>query len=152
MEFVSRISFDYFAWLLWKTDRDFMFEWRGTYYVIPYDFVLDMFSTPFFLWWYMPPEQDGYNEAALIHDFLRRFRKLFDLSVADTDAAFRDALIKTKMPKFKRVRKYRWVRIFALFTAGKGNGKPGRKVRKAMAAKGLDWNEYRERVIEANGL
>jgi hypothetical protein len=131
---------------LWITTAPFVFAWRGCVYTIPPGFVYDCYSIPRLLWSWRPPRHGWGDEAALIHDWLRRFRLLLGLTVADTDAAFLEAM------RYYGIRaariKYLAVSV-AVWSYGRGDGWPPRDVRKAMAARGHCWEYYRGQVAES---
>ena len=152
MKFLTPLEYDdYCASGLWITRTEFVFEWRGRIYRIPAAFVLDFYSVPWFVRWVMPSNRPKQNKPALIHDFLRRFHKVFSLSVKDTDVAFLDAMAEVDMRRRVRRAKYRAVRIAAPFARHKGDGTPPRIVRRAMKRNGDDWKAYARLVNKSNG-
>ena len=130
---------------LWITNEPFAFAWRDRVYTIPAGFVYDAYSIPRLLWSWRPPRHGIGDEAALIHDWLRRFRLLLGLTVADTDAAFLEAMRYYGLSAARI--KYAAVRA-AVWSYGSGNGRPGRDVRRAMRDQGHCWEYYRDRVAE----
>ena len=135
---------------LWITVADFYFYIDGQEFVIPKGFVLDFYSIPRFLHWWRGHKNGIGEEAAAIHDFLRRFYKDFNITIKWTDIVFREVMRYYKMSTWRI--KYRAVRMFAWATTDGGEGRPCRKVRKAMALRGDSWQDYRELVISMNGL
>ena len=134
---------------IWVTTSDFVFYIDGVKYVIPADFVNDLYSIPAFLHFWRGNNNGWGKEAAVIHDFMRRFRKLFGWSVKFTDEVFLEAMRLYDLDTANI--KYRAVRLFAWATSiGSGCGKPSRKISRAMEINGDCWEEYRKDVMVFN--
>lgn len=135
---------------IWITTEDFVFYIDGVKYIIPAGFVFDGYSIPRFIRFWRTNNNGWGIEAALIHDFMYRFHSYFGFSRKFCDEVFLKVM---KMYGLKTAKtKYRAVRMFGGMFFGDGNGKPNRKVRRAMERNVDSWKEYRKDVMVFNKL
>jgi hypothetical protein len=135
---------------IWITVKDFIFYVDGKKFIIPKNFVLDFYSIPKWLHWWRPNYNGLGGEAAAIHDFLRRFYKDFNISIKWGDQVFLEAMRYYGLGTAKI--KYIAVRLFVWATDDGGEGRPCKKIIKAMNRREDSWVEYRELVISMNKL
>ena len=136
IKFLSELCYrDFGVKNLWYLTADFHFIYLGVHYCIPAGFVLDFYSIPRALRWMFPNNQGVYNESAAIHDFLVRNRKVLGLSLMECHHAFNAAMDYQDMGSARRRTKFSAVVLFNWMAPGPGDGTPGRRARKAIAAK-----------------
>lgn len=139
---------------LWISNKEFVFsvEENGIKkdFVCPVGFVLDFYTIPRFLHFWISNRPGWGESSSAIHDFLRRFYKDFGVNVKYSDNVFLEAM-KTYELRTRYI-KYYSVRSFALITDTGGEGRPGRTVRNSMSRNGDCWKSYRDIVIKENNL
>jgi len=79
--------------------------------IVPKGFVTDFASVPRV---FLPiiPKMGRHREAAVIHDYLYTGTRYKKLTRKDCDKLFLEAMIESKVPRWKRILMYRLVRIF----------------------------------------
>ena len=96
----------------WKVVEDFKYRTaiQGILVsvTVPSGFITDFASTPRILWPIFPP-WDKYGKAAILHDYLYKYR-VFERKLCDD--IFYEAMKELKVPKWKRTLMFYAVRIF----------------------------------------
>jgi hypothetical protein len=121
---------------LWGCYEPFPFMIDDKLRFIPWMFICDKYSVPPNPFYPRRRKIPKENIPAWLHDYLRRYRNYYGLSVKDTDVLFRQAMELVGLRSTTVRIKYRAVRMAAWATAGKGDGTPPKRVRNFIAENG----------------
>jgi hypothetical protein len=110
------IQLEYLSGKNWKLVRQFSHTGsKGTKFVIPEGFETDLASVPKLLWWLIPPFDDRFLIAALVHDFLYRVEvPAGKISRSDADGVFRRLMRLHGVPRLQRSLMWAAVRLSRL--------------------------------------
>jgi hypothetical protein len=97
---------------LWQTERAFNYhvgsEESPNVITVPSGFITDFASSPWLMWWLIPPDGE-YTQAAVLHDYLY-VKQIYVRKEADD--IFLEAMVVLDVPIFKRWLMYRAVRMW----------------------------------------
>lgn len=91
------------------------FKSSGLIVTVPADFPTDLATVPRSLWWLFPPHDPRYAAAAVLHDYLYRWRsetgEAFDRATAD--GIFLEAMLILGVPRWKALTMFVAVRLYS---------------------------------------
>ena len=99
----------------WQTQVSFRVVLNdGRRVTVPEGFVYDKASVPSLVWWYLPRDDKGFTDAALVHDYLYQSQKIDMLWITrkDADDVFLELMEREDMRWDKRRLAYRAVRLW----------------------------------------
>lgn len=108
---------------LWITEHPWSFAIGHKVFTVPANFTTDFFSIPPVLRAVWPRNPGAISIAALIHDYLIRYRRIIGVTIPEANAALRDCLTFLGYPLRGQLF---WIATsaFGWIVAGPGDGTP----------------------------